>query len=99
VDELFDDRLSFVFPNGRVARKPERLAGMTPPPVGTVALVSHNDSVEVQYEDKAMAVVLVRSTWRQGEAVQGRAFVATHVWVRRPTGWRLIAAQVAREGP
>ncbi len=96
VGELFDDKLSFVFPGGRVAHKPERLAGMAPPAAGTPALVSHNDSVEVQYEDKEMAVVLVRSTWRQGDTVQGRPFIATHVWIRRPTGWRLVAAQVAQ---
>lgn len=95
VGELFDDQLVFVFPNGRIAHKPERLAGMTPPQ-GAAPLTSHNDSVEVQYEDKAMAVVLVRSTWRQGDVVQGRPYLATHVWIRRPAGWRLIAAQVAQ---
>ena len=96
--ELFDDQLSFVFPNGRVAHKPERLAGMAPPAAGTPVLTSHNDSVELQYEDKTMAVVIVSSTWRQGDKVQGRPFVATHVWIRRGAGWRLIAAQVAQAG-
>jgi hypothetical protein len=95
VDELFDDQLVFVFPNGRIAHKAERLAGMTAPS-GAAPLTSHNDNVEVQFEDKTMAVVLVRSTWRQGDVVQGRPYLATHIWIRRPAGWRLIAAQVAQ---
>lgn len=98
VDELFDDKLVFVFPNGRVSTKPERLAGLVRP-AEAPTLVSHNDSVEVRYEDKVMAVVLVRSSWRQGETAQGRPYVATHVWVRRPAGWKLIAAQVAQVSP
>ncbi len=99
VDELFDDQLVFVFPNGRVAHKPERMAGLTPPADAVGALQSHNDSVEVQFEDRRMAVVLVRSSWRQGDAVQGRPYVATHVWIHRSAGWRLIAAQVAQSSP
>jgi hypothetical protein len=75
------------------------MAGLNPPAGATGALTSHNDSVEVQYEDRGMAVVLVRSSWRQGDVVQGRPYVATHVWIRRPAGWRLVAAQVAQQGP
>lgn len=99
VDELFDEQLVFVFPNGCVAHKPERMSGLVAPAGAVGALQSHNDSVEVQFEDRRMAVVLVRSSWRQGDAVQGRPFVATHVWIHRPVGWRLIAAQVAQSSP
>ena len=96
VDELFDDQLVFVFPNGRVAHKPERMKGLVPPADAKGALTSRNDSVEVQFESRDMAVVLVRSSWRQGEVVQGRPYVATHIWIRRAGGWRLVAAQVAQ---
>jgi len=96
VDALFDEQLVFVFPNGRVAHKPERMAGLVPPKDAVGALTSHNDSVQVQFEDKSTAIVLVRSSWRQGDVVQGKPYVATHIWIHRPSGWRLVAAQVAQ---
>jgi ketosteroid isomerase-like protein len=97
VDALWDDDLVFVSPNGRVTRKAERLAGLAPPAIAaSVALTSHNDSVEVQYEDAGVAVVIVHSTWRLGTSARGDRYVATHVWIKRGDRWRLLSAQVAQ---
>ena len=97
VDALWDDKLVFVFPNGRISHKADRLAAMSRPrPPGGPALTSHNDSVDVQYEDANMAVVTVRSAWRAKPTDPGDPYMATHVWIRRGERWRLIAAQVAQ---
>jgi ketosteroid isomerase-like protein len=96
VGKLFDDDLVFVFPDGKLSRKAERLAAQQPPADhGGPRLVAHNDGVAVEYEDGHMAVVMVRSSWRFGDA-QPQHFLATHVWVRRAHGWRLLSAQVAQ---
>ena len=96
VDRLWDNDLVFVFPNGQLSRKAERLKAQVPPPdTGGPKLVATNDAVEVEYEDAHTAVVVVTSSWRFGNAPPDR-FVATHVWIKRPHGWRLISAQVAQ---
>ena len=96
VDRLWDDDLVFVFPNGHLSRKAERLKAQVPPPdTGGPKLVAKNDAVDVEYQDDHTAVVVVRSSWRFGDAAPSR-FVATHVWIRRAQGWRLISAQVAQ---
>ncbi|HLZ82752.1 MAG TPA: nuclear transport factor 2 family protein [Caulobacteraceae bacterium] len=96
IDKMWDDDLVFVFPNGKLSRKAERLAAQVPPPdTGGPKLVAKNDAVDVEYEDSHMAVVLVRSTWRFGDEPP-QHFVATHVWISRPQGWRLLSAQVAQ---
>jgi len=101
VAELWDDSFVFVFPNGHVSHKADRLAGLKSAPVaaGSAALTSHNDSVDVQYEDANMAVVTVRSAWRSNPAEAGDRYIATHVWVRRGDRWRLVSAQVAHIAP
>jgi hypothetical protein len=97
VSDLWDESFVFVFPNGHIAHRAERLAGLTaPPPSESAALTSHNDSVDVQYEDPRIAVVTVRSTWRSGSIEAGDPYLATHVWIRRGERWRLLSAQVAR---
>jgi hypothetical protein len=99
VGAMWDDRFVFVFPNGRLAHKAERLAGMKPPAGDAEVLTSHNDSVDVQYQDKTIAVVTVRSTWRRNGIAVGDGFMATHVWIRRGAAWLLLSAQVARMTP
>jgi hypothetical protein len=96
VDRLWDDDLTFVFPTGEVSHKAARLKAQVPP-VDTVGpkLMARNDAVDVTYEDKTMAVVLVHSSWRFGDAPP-TLVVATHIWIRRAQGWRLISAQVAQ---
>ncbi len=90
----------FVFPNGHVSHKAERLAGLTPPAGGGAnTLTSHNDSVDVEYEDANMAVVIVRSAWRSDPTDRGDRYIATPVWVRRGDRWRLVSAQVTHIAP
>lgn len=100
IDQMWDDRLTFVFPSGHVASKAERLAKLVRPlEEQGAALVSHNDAVDIVYEDRQMAITIVHSTWRLGGIVQGGPYVATHVWIRRGQRWRLLAAQVAQGKP
>jgi len=98
LDRLWDDQLVFVFPNGILERKAERLKEQVPPTGDGPRLVAANDAVDVDYEDANLAVVIVRSSWRFG-ANPPQPYVATHVWIRRPDGWRLISAQVAQVAP
>ena len=97
VEKLWDDSFVFVNPDGRMAHKAQRLAGLKRPGANSgPPLTSHNDTIDVQYEDARVAVVLVRSTWRQGDKVLGEPYLATHVWIRRGGDWKLVAAQVAQ---
>ncbi len=99
LDTLWDDQLVFVFPNGVLSRKAERLKAQVPPAdTGGPRLVARNDAVKVEYEDTHVAVVIVRSSWRFGDQPSA-PFVATHVWIKRPQGWRLVSAQVAEVAP
>jgi hypothetical protein len=96
VDQLWDDDLVFVFPNGKLERKAQRMAAQVPPPdTGDPKLVARNDAVDVEYEDSRTAVVIVRSSWRFGDGAP-TPFVATHIWIKRTQGWRLLSAQVAQ---
>ncbi|HEX2818229.1 MAG TPA: nuclear transport factor 2 family protein [Phenylobacterium sp.] len=100
VARLWDDAFVFVNPDGRMAKKAQRLAGIRRPDAKAgPPLTSHNDSVDVQYEDANVAVVLVRSTWRQGDRQLGQPYLATHVWIRRGPDWKLLSAQVAQLAP
>jgi Domain of unknown function (DUF4440) len=100
VAKLWDDAFVFVNPDGRMAKKAQRLAGIRRPDAKAgPPLTSHNDSVDVQYEDANVAVVLVRSTWRQGDRQLGQPYLATHVWIRRGADWKLLSAQVAQLAP
>ena len=99
LDKLWDDRLVFVFPNGSVSHKAERLKAQVPPPESAgPKLFATNDAVNVEYADAQMAIVIVRSSWRFGDN-PSQPFIATHVWINRPQGWRLISAQVAEVKP
>jgi len=97
--DLWDDNFVFVFPNGHVENKSERLAAIKPPAADqTPTLTNTNDSVAVAYEDANLAIVLVRSSWRTKPTDKGDPYIATHVWIRRGDRWRLVSAQVAHVG-
>jgi ketosteroid isomerase-like protein len=97
LDRLWDDDLVFVFPDGHLSRKAERLKAQVPPPdTGGPKLSAKNEAVDLEFEDAHTAVVVVRSSWRFAAAAP-QLFVATHVWIHRPNGWRLLSAQVAEE--
>ena len=99
-DEMWDDNFVFVAPNGHLAHKAASLANLSRSRASEApTLTSHNDSVDVQYEDVNVAVVTVSSTWRFGTAAKADPYVATHVWVRRGKRWRLLSAQVANFRP
>jgi hypothetical protein len=99
IDRLWDDKFVFVFPNGKLSRKLERMKAQVPrPDTGGPKLSARNDAVEVEWEDAHMAVVIVKSSWQFGNAEPTR-FLATHVWIKRLNGWRLISAQVAEVTP
>jgi hypothetical protein len=99
IDLLWDDKFVFVFPNGKLSRKLDRMKAQIPPPdTGGPKLVARNDAVEVEWEDAHLAIVIVKSSWQFGNAEPTR-FLATHVWIKRSSGWRLISAQVAEVTP
>jgi ketosteroid isomerase-like protein len=94
LDRLWDDDLTFVFPNGAVAGKAERLAGLKEIPAEIPQ--STNESVHVKgFGDVSVAIVV--SKWpsvRDGKPSILR-FRATHVWVKRGEKWRLVSAHVS----
>ena len=99
ISAIWDDDFVTVFPNGHLSHRAERLAALARPVPKGPGLISHNDSVDVQYEDAHVAVVTVRSTWRFGDVGPGDPYMATHVWIRRGETWRLLSAQVAQIKP
>jgi ketosteroid isomerase-like protein len=92
---LWDDRLAFVFPNGSLATKQDRLTGLERCTPGSPS--STNESVDVRvFGDVAVAIVL--SKWAgsaDGKPFASR-FRATHIWAKRPGGWALVAAHVSQ---
>ena len=94
MDRLWGDELVFVSPNGAVASKAQRLAGLKTRPA-TVP-VSTNDSIDVKvYTDTAVAVVV--SSWTGvPNATKPIRFRATHVWNQRGGAWKLVAAHVTQ---
>lgn len=95
LDRLWDDELVFVFPNGGVATKSERLAGLKRCTPG--APTSSNESVKTRvYGNVSVAIVL--SKW--SSTVEGKPrstrFRATHVWVERSGHWVLVSAHLSQ---
>lgn len=95
LDHLWGDDLTFVSPNGSMARKSERLAGLKNIPAEIPQ--STNESVEVRgFGDVAVAIVL--SKW--SGTSDGKPFVAhfraTHVWAKRAGEWKLVSAHVSQ---
>jgi ketosteroid isomerase-like protein len=97
LDRLWGDELAFVFPNGALASKAQRLAGLKSPPPSLPK--SANESVDVKiYGDVAVAIVV--SKWsRPDEAKPPLRFRATHVWARRAGEWKLVSAHVSQMKP
>jgi ketosteroid isomerase-like protein len=97
LDRLWSDDLTFVFPNGSIAGKAQRLAGLKSPPPSPPK--SANESVDVKgYGDVAVAIVVSR--WSNAdEAKPPLRFRATHVWARRAGEWKLVSAHVSQMRP
>ena len=94
LDRFWSDDLTFVFPNGALASKAERLAGLKSPPPSLPK--SANESVDVKtYGDVAVAIVV--SKWSGAdESKPPLRFRATHVWARRAGEWKLVSAHVSQ---
>jgi ketosteroid isomerase-like protein len=96
VAQIWSDDFVFVFPNGRISNKSERLAGLKPA-AAAPTMTSTIDDISVRSFGN-VAVAIVKTAWR-GEA-DGKPFteyyVATHVWVQQGKFWRLASAQVAQ---
>ena len=95
LDRLWGEELSFVSPNGTVANKAERLAGLKSPPASIP--VSTNESVVVKvYGDVAVAIVVSKWTGINDGKPFSTFFRATHVWAKRAGEWKLVAAHVSQ---
>jgi ketosteroid isomerase-like protein len=95
LDRLWADDLVFVSPNGALASKAERLAGLKEVPAEIP--ISANESVDTKsLGDVAVAVVL--SKWSGVSAGKPFAthFRATHVWAKRGGAWKLVSAHVSQ---
>ena len=95
LDRLWDPELVFVFPNGGLASKSERLAGLKRCTPGSPT--STNESVATRvYGNVAVATVL--SKW--SSTTEGRPrvtrFRATHVWAERSGHWALVSAHLSQ---
>ena len=95
LDRLWDDELVFVFPNGGVATKSERLAGLKRCTPGSPT--SSNESVKTRVYGN-VAVTIVLSKWSSTIEGKPRAtrFRATHVWVERSGHWVLVSAHLSQ---
>lgn len=95
LDRLWDDEMTFLYPNGRLSTKPERMAGLKRCTPGSPA--SEIESVKTKaYGD--VAVAIVTSKWSgssEGKPIAAR-FRATHVWARRAGSWALVSAHVSQ---
>jgi Domain of unknown function (DUF4440) len=85
----------FVFPNGTLANKAERLAALKSPPAN--APISTVESVVVKlYGDVAVAIVDSKWTGTNEGKPLSMHFRATHVWARGAAEWKLAAAHVSQ---
>ena len=95
IAQIWAEDFQFVFPNGKVSDKSERLAGLGSP--GTDTMISTIDDLSVRIYGNA-AVAIVKSTWRgtAGGKSFATPYVATHVGIKLGNSWRLTSAQVAQ---
>ena len=95
LDRLWSEDLDFVFPNGTLANKAERLAALKSPPPNLPT--STNESVVVKlYGDVAVAIVVSKWTGANDGKPFSMLFRATHVWAKRSGQWKLVAAHVSQ---
>lgn len=94
LDRLRGAELVFISPNGSVATKGQRLAGLKTRPASIP--VSTNDSITVTV-DGDVAVAIVNSSWTGvPNAAKPIRFRVTHVWNQRAGAWKLVAAHVSQ---
>ena len=92
---LWDDDLTFVFPNGVAEDKKKRLAGLADCVPGKLQSIVETISTKF-YGNVGVAIVL--SGW--ASEINGKPFAAkfraTHVWARKANGIVLVAAHVSQ---
>jgi ketosteroid isomerase-like protein len=97
IDKIWADDFVFVTPAGRIADKAQRMAGLKRADTSAPPLTSTIDDVQVRVYGTS-AVAIVKTTWRG--SIDGKSiadpYVATHVWVRAGTSWRLASAHVSQ---
>jgi uncharacterized protein (TIGR02246 family) len=92
---LWDDDLAFVFPDGALATKADRLADLKGPPPNMPT--STNESVDVKiYGDVAVALVVSKWTGTMKQDPFSARFRATHIWAKRGGEWRMIFGHVSQ---
>jgi len=95
LDRLWGDDLAFVFPNGTLATKAERLASLKSRPQNVPT--STNESVDVKiYGDVAVAIVVSKWNVLSDGKPSSLRFRATHVWSKTGDQWRLVSAHVSQ---
>jgi ketosteroid isomerase-like protein len=95
---LWAEDMTFVFPNGVMETRAQRLGGLSDCTPG--AQRSTVESISVTHLGDSV-VALVLSAW--SASIDGKPFAAkfraTHVWARRKGGWVLVAAHVSQLKP
>ncbi len=95
LDRLWSEDLAFVFPNGTLATKAQRLAALTSPPANVP--ISTIESVVVKlYGEVAVAIVVSKWTGTNEGKPFSMHFRATHVWGKGAGQWKLVAAHVSQ---
>ena len=95
LDRLWSEDLAFVSPNGTLANKAQRLAGLKSPP--PTVPTSTNESVAVKlYGDVAVAIVVSKWTGTSDGRHFSTHFRTTHVWANSAGQWELVAAHVSQ---
>ncbi len=95
LNTLWDDDLTFIFPNGVAEDKEKRLKGLADCVPGKLQSTVETISTKV-YGNVGVAIVL--SSW--ASEINGKPFAAkfraTHVWARKANGIVLVAAHVSQ---
>lgn len=95
LDALISDRLLFAGPTGQLATKEEDLRSHRD---GLVKFLRHEPLASDMRRASAECWVVSQATRlevRVAGTVHRGTFRYTHVWVREPSGWRILAGQVA----
>lgn len=95
LNTLWDDDMTFIFPNGVAEGKERRLSGLAECVPGKLLSTVETISAKA-YGNMSVAVVL--SSW--ASEINGKPFAAkfraTHVWARKTNGIVLVAAHVSQ---
>jgi len=82
--------------DGHVMTGNNRLASLRAKdgPTAASTLSNRNGHIDIRLFGD-WAVVLVTSSWFEGERAVGSPYQATHVWAKRRDQWRLVSAHIS----